>query len=120
MSIDSSGLELLSRADCVHLLSTTTIGRIGFHAAALPVVLPVAYAVDGESIVLRVRAGSQLDAGTGDAVVPFEADDVGAGERGGWSVAVTGVTSTITDRRRPRRCRRPVPPAPPTRSCRHC
>jgi nitroimidazol reductase NimA-like FMN-containing flavoprotein (pyridoxamine 5'-phosphate oxidase superfamily) len=99
MRVDSFGLELLSREECVRLLSTTAIGRIGFHSAALPVILPVAYAVDGDSIVVRVRGGSQLDIATREAVVAFEADDLDAssGGGGGWSVAVTGVTSTITE-----------------------
>ncbi len=97
MGTDASGLELLSREDCVHLLATRTIGRIAFHAAALPVILPVAYAVDGDSIVVRVRGGSQLDAGTRGAVVAFEVDDVDAADGGHWSVVVTGVTSAVSD-----------------------
>jgi nitroimidazol reductase NimA-like FMN-containing flavoprotein (pyridoxamine 5'-phosphate oxidase superfamily) len=96
VDVDSSGLEPLSRAACVELLSTGTIGRIGFHTDALPVILPVAYAVDGGGIVIRVRSGSQLDAATRDAVVAFEADRVDDGAES-WSVAVTGVTSDITD-----------------------
>lgn len=97
MEIDRSGLELLSRQECLRLLATTGIGRIGIHAAALPVILPVAYVVDDASIVVRVGSGSQLDSATRDAVVAFEADYVDPGEGDSWSVSVTGVTRHVTD-----------------------
>lgn len=91
------GQELLSREQCLELLSGTNIGRIGFHFAVLPVILPVKYAIDEGGIVVRVRAGSQLDAGTRDAVVAFEADDLDPSRGSGWSVAVTGMATTIID-----------------------
>jgi len=71
MDADHSGLEVLSRDECLRLLSGARTGRVGFHADALPVVLPVAFAVDYLGIVVRVRAGSQIDYATRDAVVAF-------------------------------------------------
>lgn len=62
----------------------------GFHHEALPVVLPVAFALEDEGVVIRVRPGSQLDAALRASVVGFEADDVDP-DGVGWSVAVTGV-----------------------------
>jgi len=97
MDADHSGLEVLSRDECLRLLSGARTGRVGFHAGALPVVLPVAFAVDDLAIVVGVRPGSQLDDATRDAVVAFEADDVDPGAGTAWSVSVTGVTSDITD-----------------------
>jgi len=97
MDADRSGLEVLSRDECLRLLSGARTGRVGFHAGALPVVLPVAFAVDDLAIVVGVRPGSQLDDATRDAVVAFEADDVDPGVGTAWSVSVTGVTSDITD-----------------------
>ncbi len=97
MDADQSGLEVLSRDECLRLLSGARTGRVGFHSSALPVVLPVAFAVDDLGIVVVVRAGSQLDYATRDAVVAFEADDVDPSQGTAWSVSVTGVTSDITD-----------------------
>lgn len=97
MQLNGFGQELLSREQCLELLSGTNIGRIGFHFAVLPVILPVKYAIDDGGIAVRVRAGSQLDAGTRDAVVAFEADDLDPSRGSGWSVAVTGMATRITD-----------------------
>jgi len=97
MDADHSGLEVLSRDECLRLLSGARTGRVGFHAGALPFVLPVTFAVDDLAIVVGVRVGSQLDDATRDAVVAFEADDIDPSEGTAWSVSVTGVTSDITD-----------------------
>ena len=97
MEVDRAGLELLSRDECLRLLATASTGRIGFHTGALPVILPVTYAMDDAGVVVRIRAGSQLELAMRDAVVAFEIDDVDPGQGSAWSVAVTGVTSRITD-----------------------
>ena len=97
MDVDRAGLELLSRDECLRLLATGGIGRVGFHTGALPVVLPVTYALDEDGVVVRVRAGSQLELAMRDAVVAFEIDDVDPVRGTTWSVAVTGVTSRIDD-----------------------
>lgn len=94
MELDRSGLEVLSSEDCLRLLSTVRIGRVGFSAGALPVILPVAFAVDDGAIILRVHAGSQLHGAIRDAVVAFEVDD-GGRDRERWSVTVTGVASEV-------------------------
>ena len=93
MDVDRSSLEVLSREESLALLSSTGIGRVRFHAGTLP----VAFAQDDHGIVLRVRAGSQLDSATRGAVVTIEAEDVNPDLGKGWSVAVTGVTSDISD-----------------------
>ena len=98
MDRDRSGLDVLTRAQCLHLLSRARIGRLAFHSRAVPVILPVAFAVDEDAIVVRVADGSRLDAGTRDAVVAFEADG-GDPSRRGWSVSVTGTTSDVSDPR---------------------
>lgn len=96
----------MSRQECLRLLATTRIGRVGIHADALPVILPAPYVVDDGSIVIRVAAGSLLDSATRDAVVAFEADDVDPPGGEGWSVSATGVTSDITDPNELERVRR--------------
>ena len=39
--IDRNGLEVLDRDECLRLLGTATLGRVGITFGALPVVLPV-------------------------------------------------------------------------------
>jgi len=94
---DRASLEFLPRDECLELLRTARIGRVAFHAGALPLILPVAFGLDGDGIVIRVLAGSQLDNGTQDAVVAFEVDDVDPIQGSAWSVSVTGLTTAIVD-----------------------
>lgn len=97
VTVDRTRLERLSRDECLRLLAAGTLGRIGFHTGALPVVLPVAYAADEDGVVVRVQGGSQLELAMRDAVVAFEIDDVDPVHGTAWSVAVTGVTHRVTD-----------------------
>ena len=46
-------LRELSRARCFDLLATLAVGRVGVSVRALPAILPVAYVVVGERVVLR-------------------------------------------------------------------
>ena len=62
MPSDRNGLHVLSRYECLHLLAAGHVGRIGLSVQALPVVLPVNYAVLDGGVVLRSGAGTKLDA----------------------------------------------------------
>ncbi len=97
VNLDRSGMQSLSRTDCLRLLASVRVGRVGFHSGALPVILPVVFALDDHGVVVRVRAGSQLDQGTRAAVVAFEADEAYGSDRIAWSVSVTGVANDILD-----------------------
>lgn len=97
MEVDRNGLEVLDRDECLRLLATATLGRIGVTSRSLPTVLPVNFKLDGERILVRTGVGSKLDAATQNAVVAFEVDDFDPMHHSGWSVVVTGVTSEITD-----------------------
>ena len=96
MESDSSGVEVLGREECLALLSTVSVGRLAGHIEALPLIMPVSFAVSDAGLLLRTSRGSQLDLATRDAVVAFEADDIGPGD-GGWTVAVTGIASEVPD-----------------------
>ncbi|MEO3886707.1 pyridoxamine 5'-phosphate oxidase family protein [Nonomuraea sp. B5E05] len=97
MRLDSSGLQVLSREECLRLLSSTPIGRIVFTDRALPAVQPVNFCLDGESIVIRTSIGSKLAAATRRAVVAFEADEFDPEMRTGWSVTAVGHARAATD-----------------------
>jgi len=94
---DANGLEILDRARCLELLATAHVGRIALSMGALPVVLPVNFAMLGEDILIRTATGSKLNAAATNSVVAFEADRVDAVYHSGWSVLAQGVASEITD-----------------------
>jgi nitroimidazol reductase NimA-like FMN-containing flavoprotein (pyridoxamine 5'-phosphate oxidase superfamily) len=95
--IDRNGLEVLDRADCIRLLKTVSLGRIGITVGALPTILPINFRVDGERILFRTGVGTKLDAATRGSVVAFEADAVDPMYHSGWSVVVTGVAREVED-----------------------
>jgi nitroimidazol reductase NimA-like FMN-containing flavoprotein (pyridoxamine 5'-phosphate oxidase superfamily) len=97
MELDRNVLEVLGREECLRLLAGRAFGRIGLTSGALPVVLPVNYAMAEGSVILKTGRGSKLDAATRNAVVAFEVDEVDERARTGWSVVVTGVAEEVTD-----------------------
>ena len=97
IQIDRNGLEVLDRADCIRLLGSVSLGRIGITAGALPTILPINFRVDGDRILFRTGVGTKLDAATRGAVVAFEADDFDPMYHSGWSVVVTGVARAVDD-----------------------
>jgi nitroimidazol reductase NimA-like FMN-containing flavoprotein (pyridoxamine 5'-phosphate oxidase superfamily) len=97
MPVDRNGLEILSREECLHLLAHAHVGRIALSVRALPVVLPVNFAVLDDDIVMRSGPGTKLDAALDNAVVAFEVDSFQPLDHTGWSVMVQGIASEITD-----------------------
>jgi uncharacterized protein len=90
-------IQSLSSEECLQLLSTGSVGRIAVTRDALPVILPVNYAVDGGSILIRTTDGAILRAArAGGAVVAFEVDNLDARTMTGWSVLVTGTLREVT------------------------
>ena len=63
--------------ECLRLLASTTVGRVALTSKALPVILPVNYAVDGDTVVIRTRPGSLL--------AQLTSSGCGRGLRGGRS-----------------------------------
>ena len=97
MQIDKNGLEVLDRTQCLALLATATLGRVGVTDGALPTVLPVNFWLHDDEIVIRSGTGTKLDAALRNAVVAFEADEFDSVYHSGWSVVVTGVAQEVTD-----------------------
>ena len=84
--------------ECLRLLASTTVGRVALTSKALPVILPVNYAVDGDTVVIRTRPGSLLASSRErGVVVAFEVDELDRQTCSGWSVLVTGTLREITD-----------------------
>ena len=88
-------LEPLRRDECLELLAEVPVGRVGLTARALPVVLPVNFAVVDESIVWRSAEGTKFNAAANGLVVAFEADWFDPAYLSGWSVMVQGVAQVV-------------------------
>lgn len=92
-AIDAVGLEVLNREECMELLGSTTIGRVGFTVGALPAILPVNFQLIGDHIVFFTGPGSKLVAAMREAVVAFEVDQIDDLTKEGWSVQLVGRAS---------------------------
>jgi uncharacterized protein len=97
MEPEHCALEELSPDECLRLMASVLVGRIGYTRQAMPAVDPVNFLVDGGSIVIRTDSGGKLAAATRRAVVAFEADDLDPVTRAGWSVSVVGTSTEVTD-----------------------
>ena len=95
MEIDRDGVEILDRRECLRLLGGAGLGRIAVTSGALPMVVPVGYAMDGETIVVETGRGTPLEFATAGAVVGFEVDNLGERGHSGWTVMVTGVAEEV-------------------------
>jgi uncharacterized protein len=92
---DHAGLEIVPFADCLRLLDTVPVGRVGFYADGEVVLLPVNYVVDGQDVIFRTGAGAKLSSVGSKNMVGFEADAYDARTHSGWSVAVSGRTEEV-------------------------
>jgi nitroimidazol reductase NimA-like FMN-containing flavoprotein (pyridoxamine 5'-phosphate oxidase superfamily) len=97
VEIDRNGLEILARDECLKLLGTSALGRIGCTSGALPLVLPVNFRLVGDAVVFRTGVGTKLAAATRNAVVAFEVDEMDPLDHTGWSVLVTGFAREVTN-----------------------
>jgi nitroimidazol reductase NimA-like FMN-containing flavoprotein (pyridoxamine 5'-phosphate oxidase superfamily) len=98
--MDAPELSVLSRDECLRLLGGVAVGRVGLSIDALPVVLPVNFALFEEDIVFRTVEGTKFHAAAAGAVVAFEADSYEPGGTSGWGVVCSG---RVAGHRRPRR-----------------
>lgn len=91
-------VETLDRATCLALLATQAIGRVAIARPGLaPHVVPVNYALLGDSIVFRTAPGTKLEWLVTEPV-SFEVDTFDLERRTGWSVVVQGLAYEASDR----------------------
>jgi uncharacterized protein len=89
-------LEELDREESLRLIAPGGIGRIAFDDGEGPTVVPVNYAVDGESVVFRTSLEGRLNRSLLTAVpggqvrAAFEVDAFQDSTHEGWSVLVRG------------------------------
>lgn len=93
----STGRDALCEEECRRLLASACVGRIGFSSRALPVVIPVSFALHRGDLVLPVEAGPALAAAIDRQVACLQVDERGPLARGGWSVLATGRLEEVVD-----------------------
>jgi nitroimidazol reductase NimA-like FMN-containing flavoprotein (pyridoxamine 5'-phosphate oxidase superfamily) len=96
--VTSRGLEILGPDECLRLLRTQSLGRVGVRIGESPTVLPVNYALLDDDVVFRTDPGTKLSAALMKVLVAFEVDEADAATRTGWSVVVVGYCEEIRDR----------------------
>ena len=107
------GLDELTRDECLRLLRTQQIGRLGVVVAGYPLIFPLNYGLDGDVVVIRTVAGQKLAAAQGTNVT-FEVDEFDPVHLSGWSVMIRGTAEEVTSRHgaQTRERTEPVGPTP--------
>ena len=90
-------LEVLDRERSLELLQRVAVGRLIFTERALPAVRPVDFRWWRGDVVIRIADPAMLAAASGNRVVAFEADELDADSRCGWSVTVVGHAQVVTE-----------------------
>jgi len=94
--ITTTTVEVLSEAECRRLLAEQEVGRVAFVDRDFPVVLPVNYVLDGNSIAIHTDVGSKFDRIPLHRVA-FEVDGIERWNQSGWSVLVQGFGQDVSD-----------------------
>ena len=90
-------LEELTPTQCLGLIAAGGLGRVGINVEALPVILPVDFALLDDDVVVRTVPGTKLNAALAGAVVAFQTDFSDTITGDGWSVLVRGFAHELTN-----------------------
>lgn len=83
----------LSRQECFELLAEKVVGRVAYGDDDGPVVLPVNYVLDKETVLFRTSPSSPMAAHVREGKVAFQVDEVDEVTESGWSVLLRGVAT---------------------------
>ncbi|HET8590880.1 MAG TPA: pyridoxamine 5'-phosphate oxidase family protein [Nakamurella sp.] len=97
MRADSTGLWVLTDAECWRLLAGAPVGRVVVSMNAMPAALPVNYQLIGREIYFRTAAGTKMTAAVNRTVVAFQVDEFDSAGTSGWSVLVVGTARLVSD-----------------------
>ena len=87
--------EELGVDECLALVATQRLGRLGVVVDGSPLVLPMGFVLEGETIVLQTNQGTKtLHAPL--TAVSFEVDHVDWEQGVGWSVLIQGIGEDIS------------------------
>ena len=83
-------LHELDEEECWELVRSREVGRMAYDDDRGPMVVPVTFVLDGETVLFRVAPYSQLARHLPDARAAFEVDEIDYFTRTGWSVVLRG------------------------------
>jgi nitroimidazol reductase NimA-like FMN-containing flavoprotein (pyridoxamine 5'-phosphate oxidase superfamily) len=92
---DKGVFEELGHDECLALVSTQRLGRLGVVVDGVPLVLPMGFALEGETIVLQTNQGAKTFHAPLTSV-SFEVDHVDWEQGVGWSVLIQGIGEDIS------------------------
>jgi uncharacterized protein len=91
-------VEALDRATCWSLVDRQSVGRVAMLRRRRPMILPVTYVLDGETIIYRTAEASTLVPFGSAEDMAFEIDGVDHERQLGWSVVIVGRATVMRDR----------------------
>ncbi|MFL6027914.1 MAG: pyridoxamine 5'-phosphate oxidase family protein [Friedmanniella sp.] len=96
--MDKTLIELTTQ-ECHQLLGRHSFGRLAFldRAGEMPMIIPVNYLFQKDTVVFRTDPGRKLIASLHEAPVAFEVDGTDDQQQLGWSVVVRGYLDEVSD-----------------------
>jgi uncharacterized protein len=92
----STELVPLGVRECLAHLRTAPVGRLVYTDHALPAIRPVNFVLDDEDVIVWASLAGEITT-VPDEVVAFEADEIDAVTRTGWTVVVVGPARPVLD-----------------------
>lgn len=89
-------IEELGRDECLTRMATQRLGRLGVVVDGVPLVLPMQFVMDGDTVVFQTNQGAKVLHAPLTSV-SFEVDHVDWEKGEGWSVLLQGFGADITD-----------------------
>jgi hypothetical protein len=89
-------MEVLDPEECLQLIATETLGRLGVVVEGRPEIFPVNFVLAGEHIMIRTDLTTNLRAALEGPIV-FEVDHSDVARETGWSVMVHGRAQVTHD-----------------------
>lgn len=96
-ALDRFGMVRMAEEECWRFLSDHHLGRVAVIQFDRPIIYPVHYAVDGQSIVFRTAPGTKLTTAALGRPAAFEVDEATDQFETGTSVIVHGFLREVTD-----------------------
>ena len=103
-----SHLREIDRTECLELLANYQVGRVAYCDSLGPVVLPVNYVIDSDTVLLQVSPRSTLAQNLRSAPASFEIDEFDDYNESGWSVLVRGHAAHVDSDELPEEDDRPI------------
>lgn len=90
-----SEMDSVAGSECYQLLAGRSVGRLGVVVEGYPLIIPVSYALDDQTILIRTAPGSVVARSAGSDVA-FQVDDLNLDSHSGWSVLARGRAEALT------------------------